>query len=151
MFDDVPGFSTGDRKFPSHPELELQGWVRVITLPDPRRACGQLCEWWGRALIVFGRLDALLRREPLRTTVAGDQEIQGERVRLGTDEHEAFCMRSVPKNRTLVTQTCLIWRGARRQSQFFSAYLRTRGSGVRISPPRRAALLSETFSGSLAV
>jgi hypothetical protein len=29
------GFPAGARKFPSHLELELQEWVRVITLPDP--------------------------------------------------------------------------------------------------------------------
>jgi hypothetical protein len=54
MSDDVPRFPNGDRKFPSHIELERQGWVRGDYPARLCKVCGQLCEWWGRAPIGSG-------------------------------------------------------------------------------------------------
>ena len=50
----VPRFPNGDRKYPSHVELEKQGWVRGDYSDRPCKLCGEKCEWWGRAPIGSG-------------------------------------------------------------------------------------------------
>lgn len=50
----IARFPNGDRKYPSHIELEVKGWIRG---EHPNRACnvcGEMCEWWGRAPIGSG-------------------------------------------------------------------------------------------------
>ena len=47
-------FPNGDRKYPSHVELEKQGWTRGEYPNKNCERCGQICEWWGRAPIGSG-------------------------------------------------------------------------------------------------
>jgi hypothetical protein len=54
MTEPVPRFPNGDRKYPSHIELEEQGWIRGDYPDRPCKLCGEKCEWWGRALIGSG-------------------------------------------------------------------------------------------------
>ena len=50
----LPRFPNGARKYPSHVELESQGWIRGDHPDRPCRNCGVMCEWWGRAPIGSG-------------------------------------------------------------------------------------------------
>jgi hypothetical protein len=40
-------FPNGDKKYPSHVELEKQGWIRGDYPNRNCDRCGHICEWWG--------------------------------------------------------------------------------------------------------
>lgn len=48
MSEPVVRYPNGDRKYPSHFELEKLGWLRGDPAHKRCQFCGESCEWWGR-------------------------------------------------------------------------------------------------------
>lgn len=64
----VPRFPNGDRKYPSHIELEHLCWNRGDHKDRPCSVCGKLCEWWEKAPRGSGEYALFERRTTINHT-----------------------------------------------------------------------------------